>query len=59
MKVFLDTNVILEFFLEREEFSTVHLLFKKLFEQSCIMFMSVGSYYTMIFLVDKYLRKEH
>ena len=58
MKVFLDTNVILENFLEREEFSIVSRLFKKLYEQKCVLFMSVGSFYTMIFLVDKYLRKE-
>lgn len=58
MKLFLDTNVILENLLEREEFSTVHRLFKKLQEMECTLFISVGSFYTMIFLVDKYLRKE-
>ena len=45
MRVFLDTNVILEFFIEREDVKAE-------------MYMSVGSFYTMLFLIDKYLRKE-
>lgn len=58
MKVFLDTNVILEFFLDREAGKTARQLFSKLNEQKCIPFMTVGSFYTMIFLVEKYLKKE-
>lgn len=58
MKIFLDTNVILENFLLREEFTTAHRLFEKLHKGNNVIIMSVGSFYTMIFLVDKYLRKE-
>ena len=58
MKVFLDTNVILEFFLDREDGKTAGRLFTLLQEQKHSLFMTVGSFYTMIFLVDKYLRKE-
>ena len=58
MKVFLDTNVILEFFLDREDGKTAGLLFTLLQEQKHSLFMTVGSFYTMIFLVDKFLRKE-
>ena len=58
MKVFLDTNVILEFFLDREDGKTATQLFAKLQEQNHSLFMTVGSFYTMIFLIDKFLRKE-
>ena len=58
MRVFLDTNVILEFFIEREDVRTAAQLFKRLKEEKAEMYMSVGSFYTMLFLIDKYLRKE-
>lgn len=58
MNVFVDTNVILENLLMREESKIVHQLFQKFQQQECQLYMSVGSFYTMIFLVDKYLRKE-
>jgi len=58
MKVFLDTNVILEFFIEREDVRTAAQLFSRLKEEKAEMCMSVGSFYTMLFLIDKYLRKE-
>ena len=58
MKIFLDTNVILENFLVREDFSVAHKLFLELQKQKHQLCMSVGGFYTMIFLVDKYLRKE-
>lgn len=51
MKVFLDTNVILEFFLDREDGKTATQLFAKLQEQNHSLFMTVGSFYTMIFLI--------
>jgi len=58
MKVFLDTNVILEFFIEREDVRTAAQLFKRLKDNKAELYMSVGSFYTMLFLIDKYLRKE-
>lgn len=57
MRIFLDTNVILENFLVREDFKTAHNLFHAMQGQKHELFMSVGSFYTMIFLIDKYLRK--
>ena len=58
MRVFLDTNVILEYFLDREDGKTAGQLCTLLKEQKHSLYMTVGSFYTMIFLVDKYLRKE-
>lgn len=58
MNIFLDTNVILENFVVRENYETAHQLFLTLRRQNHCLFMSVGGFYTIIFLIDKYLRKE-
>ena len=58
MRSFLDTNVILEYFLDCEDGKTANRLFALLQERKHSLYMTVGSFYTMIFLVDKYLRKE-
>lgn len=58
MRVFIDTNVILEKFLEREECVIVNQFFKTLKIQNHKPLMSVGAFYTMIFVVDKYLKSE-
>jgi len=44
MRVFLDTNVILEFFIEREDVRTAAQLFSRLKEEKAEMYMSVGSF---------------
>lgn len=58
MNIFIDTNVILENFLQREEFEVAHHLFEALKKQKATLYMSSGSFYTMVFLVDKYLKRE-
>ena len=59
MKIFVDTNVILENFLQRENYNVTHRLFDLLKKQEHVLIMSSGSFYTMVFLVDKYLKREH
>ena len=58
MRIFLDTNVILEFFIEREDVRTAALLFNRLAEEKAELLMTEVSFYTMLFLIDKYLKKE-
>ena len=58
MRVFLDTNVILEYFTVREEYVTAQRLFDRFHQEGDVLYMSVGSFYTMVFLIDKVLRKE-
>lgn len=58
MNVFLDTNVILEYFAAREKYAVARRLFNHLHSNGDCLFMSVGSFYTIVFLVDKVLRKE-
>ena len=57
-KIFIDTNIILEYFMQREEFLVAEKLMEELHQQHCQMVMSAGGFYTIIFLFDKHIRKE-
>jgi predicted nucleic acid-binding protein len=59
MKVFIDTNVILEYFMHREKYEVAEKLLKELRSRNAQMFMSVGAFYTIHFIILKYLHKEH
>ena len=58
MKVFIDTNVILEYFMHREKYEVAEKLLKELRNKHAQMFMSVGAFYTIHFIILKYLHKE-
>ncbi len=58
MNILLDTNVILEYFAVRERYCIAKRLVDHLRDEGDALFMSVGSFYTIIFLVDKMLRKQ-
>jgi len=58
MKVFIDTNVILEYFMHREKYEVAEKLLKELRSRNVQMFMSVGAFYTIHFIILKYLHKE-
>ena len=57
-KVFIDTNVILDFILHREHWAEAKDVVAHFVENRTVMVMSVGGFYTMHYLIDKYLRKE-
>ena len=58
MTVFIDTNVILDYVLRREHYAEAKETIVKLVAAGDKMLMSVGGFYTMLFLVDKYFRKD-
>lgn len=58
MKVFVDTNVILEYFMHREEYDIAETLFRNSRRDGTQMVLSVGAFYTMHYIILKYLRKE-
>ena len=58
MKVFIDTNIILEFFMKREEYLVAEKLMAVLHQKGCQLLISAGCFYTLIFLFDKQIRKE-
>lgn len=57
-KVFIDTNVILDYVLQREHGTEAKAVVAWLVEKKIPMMMSVGGFYTMHYLIDKYLRQE-
>ena len=57
-KVFFDTNVILEYILQREHWIDAKIVVEWLVKNKVQMMMSVGGFYTMHYLIDKYLRQE-
>lgn len=58
MKVLIDSNVILEVILQREEYETANNVLRALYEGEHEMFMTTGCFYSMLYVVEKYLRKE-
>ena len=57
-KVFIDTNVILDHVLQREHGAEVKAVVAWLTQNEIPMLMSVGGFYTMHYIIDKYLRQE-
>ena len=58
MKVFVDTNVILEYVLQREQYAEAKRAIARVAELKGKMLMTVGGFYTMLFVVEKYFRKD-
>lgn len=57
MKVFVDTNVVLEHILRREKFLLVEKILLFLDKSKSAMLISSGSFYSMLYLIEKYLKK--
>ena len=58
MKVFVDTNVILEFVMKREREATAIALVRNLQAQGAGLYMSAGGFYSMLYVVERYLKRE-
>lgn len=57
MKVLIDSNVVLEVILQREEYETANKLLLMLYEGKHEMLITTGCFYSMLYTVDKHLRK--
>lgn len=58
MKVFVDTNVILDYILQREHYTEAKRAIAQEVAAQDTLLMSVGGFYTMRYVVDRYFRKE-
>lgn len=58
MKVFFDTNIIIEYLIQRERLDVVKQVINKLIDGGHGLYMSVGGFYTILYVIDKYLNKE-
>ena len=58
MRLFVDTNVILDYVLHREHYAEAKHAIAKGIAMKGELMMSVGGFYTMLFIVEKYFRKD-
>ena len=58
MKVFYDTNIILELLLKRKEGDKVRDILLWSHENHVEKFLSSGSFYTLTYLIEKYLKNQ-
>lgn len=58
MKLFIDTNIFIEYFEKRLHFDSVRLLFNALEDGIHIGYISVGSFYTIAYVVDQGFKRK-
>ena len=58
MKIFFDTNVVIEHLMQRERFDIMKQVLNRFIDGNHVLYMSVGGFYTILYVIDKYLNKE-
>lgn len=58
MKVFIDTNILVELFENRKEADNIDHIFEYIEQQGWERFLSVGSFYTLTYLTERILRRQ-
>lgn len=58
MRIFCDTNIILEFLQKRTYCELVEIVISYAIESKHKLFISFGSFYTITYLVEKYIKQE-
>lgn len=58
MRIFFDTNIIMEYLLGRDSFEKVDMIVKAVEKNDWYCFISSASLYTMAYTIEKYLKQE-
>lgn len=58
MRLFIDTNIFVEYFEKRAEFDSVRVLFNALEDGTHRGFISVGSFYTLAYIVEQGFKRK-
>ena len=58
MKLFIDTNIFIEYFEKRSQFESVRLLFNALEDGTHIGYISTGSFYTLAYIIDQGFKRK-
>ena len=53
MKLFIDTNIFIEYFECRLQFESLRKIFNALEDKRHVGFISIGSFYTIAYIVDQ------
>ncbi len=59
MNVFIDTNVILEYVMHREKEAVTKRMFEAFTEKGYSLYISAGSFYTILYILSKALKKDY
>ena len=58
MKLFIDKNIFIEYFEKRQQFDSVRKLFNTLEDGTHTGYISVGSFYTIAYIVDQGFKRK-
>lgn len=58
MKIFLDTNVVMDYLASRGDFESVNYIFKQIEDSVHSAFISIGSFYTITYLTEIFLKNK-
>ena len=58
MIIFCDTNIVLEYLQQRRYFAEVGQIITSALQQGDRLFISTGSFYTITYLTEKYLKND-
>lgn len=58
MKLFIDTNIFIEYFECRLQFESVRKIFNALEDKRHVGFISIGSFYTIAYIVDQWFKRK-
>lgn len=58
MKLFVDTNILIELFENRKDADSVDRIFAACEDSNWERYLSVGSFYTLTYLIERILRKQ-
>ena len=58
MKIFVDTNIVSELLEERSQVDYIDRIFEKAEQEGWTRVLSVGSFYTITFLTERFLRRQ-
>ena len=58
MNIFCDTNIVLEYLQQRRYFAEVGQIITDALQQGDGLFISMGSFYTITYLTEKYLKND-
>ena len=58
MKLFIDTNIFIEYFECRLQFESVRKIFNALEDKRHVGFISIGSFYTIAYIVDQGFKRK-
>ncbi len=57
MRIFLDTNVVMDYLMARGNVEAIDQIFKTIEEGLNTAFISIGSYYTITYLTEQFLKE--